>query len=558
MAVHAQCLQNVSMATGTFASQLRGSRPRHTSTAAIAGRAQRFSALSTYNRRFEPSAPRQLGGTLTATPPQQQAYQIGSSASAFGSSASAFAGRPTIARLASHIGRPHFNALARLASNALGTVRRSTDDATSPPGVAYASAAVAASPAAAAPVQQVIPGQHSPAATPFAEAAQRVPSRNFDSDLGFPTDFGERYTLTEEIGSGSFGTVYAATDKESGESVAVKVLPKDGAAGRRTRGSGRAGRGIVLGKVKKELDVLQRLQASGNAIELLGTYEDRSCVYIVMEECRGGDLETLLEDHGPLEEADVARIMYEALQTVAACHKHNLYHGDVKPANFMLRDEPHIGAKGLGLEKKPPGSWLRAIDFGCAQQVEDGVALTRKTGTPMFMAPEVFIGNYGMEADMWAAGMMMYQLLADRFPWWSTMEELNTTTLEAVMEAVIQKDIPMDYGPWKSLSKEGHQLINAMLQRTAENRISAEEALRHPWFAKHGVGVPERATNNIVPLGRKMSRKMSDTLRLRLSAAELSRAMSRPASGLSGLLDDMLDIHGESAGSNADLCATFA
>lgn len=59
----------------------------------------------------------------------------------------------------------------------------------------------------------------------------------------------------------------------------------------------------------------------------------------------------LLQDHGPLEEADVARIMYEALQTVAACHKHSLYHGDVKPANFMLRDEPHIGAKGLGLEK---------------------------------------------------------------------------------------------------------------------------------------------------------------------------------------------------------------
>lgn len=67
---------------------------------------------------------------------------------------------------------------------------------------------------------QVIPGAHSAAATPFAEAAQR---NAFDSDLGFPTDFGERYTLTEEIGSGSFGTVYAAQDKDGGESVAVKV-----------------------------------------------------------------------------------------------------------------------------------------------------------------------------------------------------------------------------------------------------------------------------------------------------------------------------------------------
>lgn len=155
MAVHAQCLQNVSMATGTFASQLRGSRPRHTSTAVTAGRAQRFCALSTYNRRYEASAPRHLAisSTLSAAGPQQQ-QRIGSSASAFSSVASPFGGRPTLAQLASHIGRPRFNALARLASNALGSLRRSTDDLPPPPGVAYAAAAVA-SPAAPAPAQQV-------------------------------------------------------------------------------------------------------------------------------------------------------------------------------------------------------------------------------------------------------------------------------------------------------------------------------------------------------------------------------------------------------------------
>lgn len=154
MAVHAQCLQNVSMATGTFASQLRGSRPRHTSTAVTVGRAQRFCALSTYNRRYEASAPRHLAGTLSAAAPQQHQH-IGSSASAFSSAASPFSGRPTIARLASHIGRPRFNALARLASNTLVTVRRSADDLPTAPGVAYASAAVASPARAAAPVQQV-------------------------------------------------------------------------------------------------------------------------------------------------------------------------------------------------------------------------------------------------------------------------------------------------------------------------------------------------------------------------------------------------------------------
>ncbi len=70
------------------------------------------------------------------------------------------------------------------------------------------------------------------------------------------------------------------------------------------------------------------------------------------------------------------------------------------------------------------------------------------------------------------------------------MEELHTTTLEAVMEAVIQKDIPMDYGPWKSFSQEGFALIHAMLHRDAGSRITAQEALQHPWFKKFGLGEP--------------------------------------------------------------------
>lgn len=147
MAVHAQCLQNVSMATGTFASQLRGSRARHTSTAvnAAAGRQQRFCALSTYNRRADTVA-RQAGPLTVGLSAQSQGL---------GSSLSSFAGRPTLARLASHIGRPRFNALARLASTALGS-RRSADAYTPSTG-AHASAAVAERPTAAvaAPAQLV-------------------------------------------------------------------------------------------------------------------------------------------------------------------------------------------------------------------------------------------------------------------------------------------------------------------------------------------------------------------------------------------------------------------
>lgn len=473
---------------------------------------------------------------------------------------STFYGGPSLHRLAQHIGKPRFNALARLASSALHSsfeARAST------------AAAAVASPSAPSvrhqsqlqPIQ-LIPGQAAqPRQSPFAAPVSPPRSRDIDSDLGYPTNFQDSYALGNEIGSGSFGTVYSAIERESGESVAVKILPKDqsGSGSRSRRGSGRAGRDIILNKVKKELDVLERLQVSGKAINLLGTYEDRTCVYIVMEECCGGDLETLLEDHGPLSEADAARAMYEVLQTLEACHAHNFYHGDVKPANFMLKDFPKIGPDEPTFQKTQPGQWLKAIDFGCAQYVEPGLPLTRKTGTPMFMAPEVFIGNYGLEADIWAAGMMMYQLLANRFPWWSTMEELHTTTLEAVMEAVIQKDIPMNYGHWQSFSREGFQLIQALLCRDAAGRISASDALQHPWFKKFGLVAPPSPLkkNNVLPLGRGFSEK----LRLRMVSAELTRARSRPLQDLSGLLDDMLEDHrplDTETARSTELLATFA
>ena len=73
-----------------------------------------------------------------------------------------------------------------------------------------------------------------------------------------------------------------------------------------------------------------------------------------------------MQDHGSLAEADVACIMYEALQTVAACHANNFYHGDVKPANFMLKDLPREGARGLGLERCVlPASLHRAPLLSC-------------------------------------------------------------------------------------------------------------------------------------------------------------------------------------------------
>ena len=94
-----------------------------------------------------------------------------------------------------------------------------------------------------------------------------------------------------------------------------------------------------------------------------------------------------------------------------------IVHGDVKPANFMLKQRFRDPLRALE-RGAPQGSWLKAVDFGCSQSYRSKTSLSRRTGTPVYMAPEVFKRDYLQASDMWSLGMMMYQLLTGRFPFW--------------------------------------------------------------------------------------------------------------------------------------------
>lgn len=95
----------------------------------------------------------------------------------------------------------------------------------------------------------------------------------------------------------------------------------------------------------------------------------------------------------------------------------SIVHGDVKPANFMLKQRFRDPLRALE-RGAPQGSWLKAVDFGCSQSFRNKASLSRRTGTPVYMAPEVFKRDYLQASDMWSLGMMMYQLLTGRFPFW--------------------------------------------------------------------------------------------------------------------------------------------
>lgn len=298
-----------------------------------------------------------------------------------------------------------------------------------------------------------------------------------NQDLGWRSDFNDVYMRGKLVGAGSFGQVHMGIHQESGIEVAVKTLPKI---------RGRLSREATLEKIKRETDMMERLQGCAGVIRLLELFEDENTVQIVTELCPGGDLQKFVEKHGPLDERSLAQVAYEVLKMVKCCHDLGVMHGDVKPANFCLKHakRPHSNGEGKA-------TWvLRAIDFGCSQPLPVGRRLAKRTGTPVFMAPEIFRRDYSTPADIWSIGVMLYWLFCRRFPFFENAETVKQARLEEVSEAVTNGPIDLEHGSWSTMSPEGLDFIRRCLTRPEKDRITVEDALQHSWFHKH---VPKEA-----------------------------------------------------------------
>lgn len=298
------------------------------------------------------------------------------------------------------------------------------------------------------------------------------------------------FLLGHVIGQGSYGLVKYAWSKQLGTEVAVKVLSK-------RRGNKSTSR--TLRKLEREIDIHSTVQECPNVVQLYDAYEDAANVYLVMEFVQGKTLEKHLVDHGALSEHETALVMRECLKVLAACHSRSILHGDIKGQNFLLSG--NAGSVAEQTAADPSGLWLRAIDLGCSQRYR-GTPFGTRVGTPVFMAPEVWSRHYGLEADMWSLGMLFYELLAARFPYWDTLDECKTRTLDEVMKAVIVEEVTFDYGPWKTLSPAGLDFVQSLLQRDPAQRMTVADALRHPWLAEQlgKEAVADPRLNNILPM----------------------------------------------------------
>ncbi|KAH0923202.1 hypothetical protein HID58_023220 [Brassica napus] len=153
-------------------------------------------------------------------------------------------------------------------------------------------------------------------------------------DFGYAKDFDNRYTIGKLLGHGQFGYTYVATDKKTGDRVAVKKIDK-----------AKMTIPIAVEDVKREVKILQALTGHENVVRFYNAFEDKNSVYIAMELCEGGELldRILAKKESRYSERDAAVVVRQMLKVAAECHLRGLVHRDMKPE--VLKNKPDFRRK---------------------------------------------------------------------------------------------------------------------------------------------------------------------------------------------------------------------
>eukprot|EP00798_Chlamydomonas_sp_ICE-L_P012361 gene12361-15542_t len=265
--------------------------------------------------------------------------------------------------------------------------------------------------------------------------------------IGYPPGLEQKYSLGDSLGSGGFGSVRVAVQITTGNKFACKSIKKKLDIPSVSEDTLRQ----HIENIKREITVLHRLRGTLNVVHLEEVFEDEDYVHIVMELCSGGELAHAI-GRRQYSEATAAKYMQGVLRTLAQCHHHRILHRDVKPGNFTLL---HDG----------PDAPLKAIDFGLAllYRTRD-LPMTKLglEGTPWYMSPEMLSSETGPPSDVWAAGVMTYQLLSGNFPF-NDWKNPKRPALSLVWRSILTETPKMSGSAWETITEPAKDFVRACL-----------------------------------------------------------------------------------------------
>ncbi|GAB9466304.1 Serine/threonine protein kinase [Globisporangium polare] len=252
-----------------------------------------------------------------------------------------------------------------------------------------------------------------------------------------------RYLIRESFANGSYGKVCAGESVSSHQEVAVKIVPKY----------------VLISPEEKQSVIREQIIHKSldhpHIIKLIDVFEDDGAHYFILERADSGSLSTIISYSG-LPEPRCREVFKQLLLALEYLHRNNIVHHDIKPHNILLH-------KGDG---------IKLCDFGASRAFnknETSLPFAGVFGTPGYIAPELLMGDatYGPAIDMFSAGVLLFEMVFGYAPFYPP----SSCTY-----------MPLEFPRDSTASPQVKHLLSNLLHRDPVLRLTASQALGHPWI----------------------------------------------------------------------------
>ena len=318
----------------------------------------------------------------------------------------------------------------------------------------------------------------------------------------------EAYEKLQFLGQGAFGSVYKVVRKNSGTREIIRALKEISKKSMNVSEESKE-------EIKNEIEVLKNIDHP-NIMKIFEFFEDENNIYLVNEFCGGGDVAGMNDKYGLFPEFFLKYVMFQVFLAISFLHSNKVVHGDIKRENiafvyqgkkkeknefeeffqtlFKDKDLQEELNESPGIENLSENAQklieeicnyeMKILDFGSAKMKKIGKLkekLSGVTGTVYYCSPEVVKDKYDFECDEWSCGVMMYILLTGYPPFVGENED-------EIFDNILKQDLNLNVPQLKNISESCKDLINQLLEKDANKRINAEDALKHDFFTS-GINV---------------------------------------------------------------------